>query len=78
VVSLGVGQAEETLLEDRVTAVPQGHGEAEPLLVVGEPGDSILAEAVGEGAGLIVRAAVPGVAVRALVLAYRAHWRSDR
>ncbi len=36
VVALAVGQAEEAFLENGVLAVPQGQGEAEPLLVVGQ------------------------------------------
>ena len=71
VVPLAVGQAEEALLEDGVLAVPQGQGEAEPLLVVGEAGEPVLAPAVGPRARLIVREVVPGVAVFAIVLAHR-------
>ena len=36
VVALGVGQAEEPLLEDRVVLVPQREREAQPLLVVAD------------------------------------------
>jgi hypothetical protein len=32
VIALAVGEAEQALLEDRILAVPQGQGEAEPLL----------------------------------------------
>ena len=38
VVALAVGEPEEALLEDGIFAVPQGRGETEALLVVGEPG----------------------------------------
>ena len=72
VVALAVGQAEEPLLEDRVLAVPQGQGEAEPLLVVGDAGDAVLAPAIGARAGLVVGEVVPGVAVLAVVLAHGA------
>jgi len=44
VIALAVGQAEQALLEDRVLAVPQGKGKAEPLVVVAEPGEAILAQ----------------------------------
>src|SRR4029078_940779 len=69
VVPLGVGQAEQPLLEDRVVPVPQGHGEAEPLLVVGDAGQAVLAPPVGPRPGLVVAEVVPGVAALAVVLA---------
>ena len=69
VIALAVGQAEQALLEDRVLAVPQGEREAEPLLVVGDAGEAVLAPAVGARAGLVVGEVVPGVAAFAVVLA---------
>ena len=72
VVALAVGQAEEPLLEDRILAVPQRQREAEPLLVVGDAGQPVLAPAVGARAGLVVAEVVPGVARLAVVLAHRA------
>jgi hypothetical protein len=47
VIALVRVQAEEPLLEDRVFAVPEGERETEPLLVVGNTGDAVLAPAVG-------------------------------
>src|SRR5262249_37385334 len=72
VVALGVGEAEEALLEDRVLAVPQREREAEALLVVGDPAQPVLAPAVGAAARLVVGEIVPGIAVLAVVLAHRA------
>ena len=69
VIALAVGQAEQAFLEDRVLAVPQGEREAEPLLVVGDAGQAVLAPAIGAGAGLVVAEVVPGVAAFAVVLA---------
>jgi hypothetical protein len=46
-IALGVGQAEQALLEDGIAAVPEGEGEAEPLLAVGDAGQPVLAPAVG-------------------------------
>jgi hypothetical protein len=37
VVAFTVREAEKPLLQDRVFAVPQDEGEAEPLLVIGDP-----------------------------------------
>ena len=70
VVALAVGEAEEPLLEDRVLPVPQGEGEAELLLVVGDAGDAVLAPAVGARAGMVVGEEIPGVAAFAVVLAH--------
>ena len=72
VIALAVGQAEQPLLQDRVSAVPQGQREAQPLAAVADAGDAVLAPAVGARARLIVREVLPGVAVRAVVLAHRA------
>ena len=72
VVPLAVGEAERALLEDGVPLVPEGEGEAQALLVVGDPAEAVLAPPVGPGAGLVVGEVVPGVAVLAVVLADRA------
>ena len=72
VVAFAVGQAEQAFLEDRVLAVPQGQGEAEPLLVVGDAGQAVFAPAIGARAGLVVGEVIPGVAAFAVVLADRA------
>src|SRR4029078_1474749 len=71
VVALAVGEAEDPLLEDGVPLVPQGEREAEPLFVVGDPAQAVLAPAVRAGARLVVREVVPGAAVGAVVLADR-------
>jgi len=72
VVRLAVREPEDTLLEDGVLPVPQGQGKAEPLLVVGDAGDAVLAPAVSARAGMIVREEVPGVTPLAVVLTDRA------
>jgi hypothetical protein len=72
VVPLGVGEAEQPLLEDGVLPVPEGEGEAEALLVVRDPGEAVLAPPVGARARLVVRDVSPGVAGVAVVLAHRA------
>src|SRR5262249_19936970 len=69
VVALGIGEAEGALLDDRIDAVPEGEGKAEPLLVVRDAEEAVLAPAVGAGAGVIVGEIVPGAAVLAVVLA---------
>ena len=68
VVALGVGQAEQALLEDRVLTVPQRERQAHEPLVVADAGHSVLAPAVGAGTRLVMGEVVPRVAVVAVVL----------
>src|SRR4051812_727891 len=69
VVALAVGQAEQVLLQDGVLAVPEGDGEAEPALAVGDPQQAVLAPAVGPRRRLGEREVAPGVAAGRVVLA---------
>ena len=69
VVALVSGQAEDALLEDGVTAVPEGQAQAQLPLHVREAGQPILAPAVGSRSGLVVREVLPGGAARAVILA---------
>ena len=69
VVALAAGQPEQPLLQDRVGAVPEGEGEAEPLLLVGDAQETVFAPAVGAGAGVVVREGIPGRAEFGVVLA---------
>ena len=72
VVALASGQPEQPLLQDRVSTVPEGQGEAEPAVVVGDPTEPVLAPPVGARARVVVGEGVPGGAVGAVVLAHRA------
>src|SRR5690349_19051282 len=67
-VALVARQAEGALFQDGVAAVPQGQCEAEPLLLVADAAQAVLAPAVGSRAGLIVAEVFPGGTVRAVVL----------
>jgi len=44
VVALVAGDAEQALLEDGVAAVPEGQREAEPLVIVRDAGQAVLAQ----------------------------------
>jgi hypothetical protein len=70
VIAFAVGQPEQAFLEDRVLAVPQGQREAEPLLIIGNAGQTILHPTIGTRARLIVAEVIPGVAALAVVLAH--------
>ena len=68
VIAFGIGQAEQTLLQDRVALVPQRQGQAQPLLVVADSGDAVLPPPVGAGPRLVMTEIRPGVFVVAVVL----------
>src|SRR4051812_32234040 len=71
-VAFRVRQTECALLEDRVRAVPQRNREAQPLLLVRDAAQPILAPAIGARPRLVVAEVVPGIAVVAVVLAHGA------
>jgi hypothetical protein len=68
VIPFAVGQAEQPLLENRIALVPQREGEAQLLLVVANPAETVFAPAVGARSRLIVAEIRPGVAVVTVVL----------
>ncbi|HEX5293926.1 MAG TPA: hypothetical protein VFX25_34050 [Streptosporangiaceae bacterium] len=67
VIAFGIGQAEQALLQDRVPLVPQRESQAQPLLVVADPGDAILPPAVRARPRLIMTEIRPGVLAVAVV-----------
>src|SRR4029453_1798662 len=71
-VALGVREAEEALLEDRILAVPERQREADPLVAVRDAQDPVLVPPVGPRAGVVMREVVPGRSVFAVVLAHGA------
>ena len=71
-IAFGIGQAEKPLLEDRVLAVPQRNGKAQPLVVVAETRKAVLSPMVSARPCLIVSKVVPGITVFAVVLSDRA------
>ena len=71
VVALGVGQPEEPFFQERIAAVPEGQGEAQAALAIGDAQQAVFAPAIGPAAGLIVGEVAPAVAVRRVVFADR-------
>ena len=71
-VALGVAQAEEAFLEDRIAAIPQGQGEAKAALPVGQAQQAIFAPAVSPAAGVVVGKIIPAVSTGGIVLPHRA------
>ncbi|MCC2663767.1 MAG: hypothetical protein K0S35_1689 [Geminicoccaceae bacterium] len=72
VIAVPRGHAEQPLLEVRVPAVPERRREAQELVAVADPGDPVLAPAIGLGACLLVAEGPPGIAALRVVLAHRA------
>ena len=70
-IALIAGEAEQTLLEDRIVSIPQRQRETEQLLIVTEAQQPVLAPAVGPRARLIMGEVVPGGAIGAVVLPHR-------
>jgi hypothetical protein len=53
VVPLAVGEPKETLLQDRVPAIPQGNGEAGPLMAIADAGQPLFIPAEGPCAAVV-------------------------
>src|SRR5580704_16994486 len=67
-VALGIRQAEQAFLHDGIPLVPQRKGQAQPLLVVADPGNAILTPPVRARPRLIMTEIRPGVFAVAVVV----------
>src|SRR6516225_8933361 len=72
VVAFVAGQAEGTLFEDRVAAVPQRERETQALLLVAQSAEPVLVPAIGARARLVVAKMLPGFTMEAVILAHGA------
>src|SRR6266567_1314867 len=72
VVSFAVREAEHAFFEDGVFAIPQGHAEAQQLLVIADSCKTVLAPVIRTGSGLVVGEVVPGISVLAVIFPNRA------
>ena len=72
VIALGIGQTEQPLLKDRVLAVRQGEGKTQPLVVIADSSEAVLAPVIGAGTSFFMSEVVPRIAVLAVILADRA------
>jgi hypothetical protein len=62
-------EAEDPFLQNGISSVPEGDGEADILVTIGNAGQSILIPAIGARASLVVRKRFPGSPVWAVVFA---------
>src|SRR5581483_3344886 len=63
------GHSEQPFFQDRIAAVPERKCEAQPLMVVADAGDAVLAPAVGAQARVLEGKILPRGAPLAVVLA---------
>src|SRR5262245_19133671 len=70
VVAFVIRQAEQSLFQDRILAVPEGDTEAQELVAIAEPAERILAPAIRPAARVIVGEIFPGAAVSAVVFTH--------
>ena len=71
VVAFGVGQSKNSFFENGVAFVPEGEGEAESGVAVGDPEEAIFAPAIGAASGIVVGEVAPGIAVGRIIFADR-------
>jgi hypothetical protein len=62
-------EAEDPFLQNGISSVPEGDGEADILVTIGNAGQSVLIPTIGARASLVVRERFPGGPVRAVVFA---------
>src|SRR5215469_10628062 len=67
-IAFRAGQAEEPLLENRVSLIPQAERETQPALFVTDTQQTIFAPAVGTGTSVVVWKRVPRAAIGRVVL----------
>ena len=70
VVAFAVGQPKQALFKNRVLFVPQGQGKAQPLVVIGDSGQTVLAPAIGARTGLVVSEVGPSIAFFTVIFAH--------
>ncbi len=72
VIALAIGQAEKPLLQNLVLSVPQRQRETQPLVLVADARQTVLAPAISTAACMVMRKVIPGISVAGVVLAHRA------
>src|SRR6516162_413837 len=71
VIAFAVGQAEQTFLQDRVSAVPQGKRKTQLLVIITDARQAIFTPTVGAGTRLIMSEIVPRIPVLAIIFPNR-------
>jgi len=71
VIPLAVGQTEQALFENGIDTVPESHGEAQALLIIGDACQPVFSPVVGAGSRLLVREIIPRGSGGTVILADR-------
>jgi hypothetical protein len=70
VIAFVAGQAEQTLFQDRIVAVPERERKANVLMAIADTAEPVFAPAVGAAARMVVGKIFPGGAVGAVIFAH--------
>src|SRR5205814_469365 len=71
VIALRAGQTEESLLQNRIFAVPECEREAKPALSIRNTKQAVFAPAIRAAPRVIVRKIVPAISARRIIFANR-------
>jgi hypothetical protein len=70
VVTFGAGEPKKSLLEDRVSTIPERRSKAKAALSVGESEKSILAPTIRSASGMVVGEVAPTRPIGRVILSY--------
>src|SRR5207302_6911756 len=68
-VAFRTGQTEKPLLENRITAIPEGQRKANPALTISDAEQSILSPAISPTSGMVMGKMMPGIPVGRVIFA---------
>src|SRR5215475_5478513 len=70
VVAFVAGQAEDALLQNGVSPIPERDSETDILVTVADARETLFVPAIGAGPGMVMRKSFPSRALGAIVLAH--------
>src|SRR5262245_18062097 len=71
-IAFAIRTSEKALFQDRIFSVPQRQREPKVLLVVADPGQTVLAPAICPAAGVVVGKVIPRGSARRIILSHGA------
>ena len=71
-VALSITQTKGTFLQDRILTIPQRDAKAEKATLITDTQKTILAPAIGAGAGMVMGEGAPGITTGGIVLPHSA------
>jgi hypothetical protein len=70
-VALTATETKEPFFQDRITTIPERQRETQPLVIIGDAGETVLTPTVGSRTGVIVGEKIPDCAGCAIVFPHR-------